>query len=556
MRGKLQRFIGLGLVAVMLAACGGDDDADRTDTAPAASQSSDGVATDETAADGTSTDETATASTSSEDTTPVADADLNPDATLRFGYPFALANIDPHTQGSAALQPAIFLSYDRLVHLSPDGEFLPGLAESWEVEEDGGALLLHLRPGVTFHDGTPFDGEAVRANIERGQTVEASTVAPALADIEQVEVVDAATVRLHLASTTALTLLAQLSGYAGCMISPTAFESDLTQVPVGAGMYKIIENRQEFATYERFADYWNPADVGAAKFEYRAIADDLTRWNALRTGEIDATVITATQLYAEFEPAGFNAVIGPTLEYANWWINQSYAPLENVKVRQALMHAIDRQAIAESVFGGYAQPTVQQFPEGARGHVPELTPDTYEFDPELAKEMLAEAGVDPAQLKLRLAVASGLQTYTLLAEVLQAQMADIGVEVEIMQLGAELSQVVFVNKATETFLSYWTGRPDPVMTLKARSTAGEYLNPGDGTTPRMEELVASAEAATDPADREEIVADAVRESIEQVLEIPIVFPELALVSSKDVVGLEFYITAKPEFRGVGIAAAG
>lgn len=485
-------------------------------------------------------------------TTTSAVADFDTGATLRFGYPFQLTNVDPHTQGSAAIQVGVFAAYDRLVHLAPDGSFIPGLAESWEVADGGSTLVLHLREGVKFHDGTAFDADAVKANVTRGQTVDKSTVAPDMKKIQNVVVVDPHTVRLELTSPLASIMIAILSGYAGAMISPAAFDSDLKQLAVGAGMYKMTDNKPDVTTYERFGDYWNPDDVKAAKFEYHAIADDSTRWNALQSGQLDAAVIQATELYSQFEPAGFKATIGPTLEYTNWWQNRTFPGLDDVKVRQALMYAIDRDSIAETVFHGYAVPTVQQFPEGNAAHVADLTPDRYPYDPEKAKQLLQEAGVTPGTLKWDITFASGLTTYQSLAEVLQSQMEAVGVQLEIKPLGTNLTQVVFQDATAATFLSYWTGRPDPVMTLQMRSTSGQYLNPGGGSTPKMEQLVAQASQLAPGPERDDVIQQAVVESIEQVLEVPIVFPETAVVAAENVAGQMFYVSAKPEFRGVGI----
>jgi peptide/nickel transport system substrate-binding protein len=528
--------------AAFLAACGGDNSGDSASATTAGGSGS----TASSAAGG------GAASTVAGPTTTVAASNFDTNATFRFGYPFQLTNVDPHTQGSAAIQVGIFAAYDRLVHLAPDGSFLPGLAESWEVTDNGSTLVLHLRKGVKFHDGTDFDAEAVKANVNRGQTVAKSTVAPDVKKIQNVTVVDPNTVHLELVSPTASIMIAVLSGYAGCMISPAAFTTDLTQKAVGAGMYRMTDNRPDVTSYERFADYWKPDDVKAAKFEYHAIADDATRWNALQSGQLDAAVIQATELYGQFEPAGFQAKIAPTLEYTNWWHNRTFPGLDNVKVRQALMYAIDRKSIADTVFHGYAVPTVQQFPEGNAAHVADLTTDKYPYDPDKAKQMLADAGVKPGTLKWDITFATGLTTYQSLAEVLQSQMEAVGITLDIKPLGTNLAQVVFGDASAATFLSYWTGRPDPVMTLQMRSTAGQYLNPGGGSTPKMEQLVAQASQLAPGPQRDDVIHQAVTESIDQVLEVPIVFPETAVVSAKNVAGQMFYVSAKPEFRGVGI----
>src|SRR5690606_12811646 len=128
----------------------------------------------------------------------------------------------------------LYPAYDRLTELTPDGEVIPMLAESWEFTDDDTVLRLDLRQDVVFHDGEPFNAEAVKANIERGQTLETSAVKPDLASIEEVVVVDDYTVELHLSSPGS-SLPALLSDRAGMMISPGAFDNpDIDLMPVGA----------------------------------------------------------------------------------------------------------------------------------------------------------------------------------------------------------------------------------------------------------------------------------------------------------------------------------
>ena len=159
--------------------------------------------------------------------------------TLRFVYSHAPATLDPATSNSAYYDVPLFLMFDRLVHLSPDGKPVPGLAESWTYSEDGKTLSLKLRDGVKFHDGSDFNANAVKAYIEYGLTVEASFVKTDLQSIANVKVVDPLTVDLEL-NAADVALVLKLSGRAGAIASPASIErGDLGTKPVGTGMYQI-----------------------------------------------------------------------------------------------------------------------------------------------------------------------------------------------------------------------------------------------------------------------------------------------------------------------------
>ena len=138
---------------------------------------------------------------------PATAEEADEDAVLRYSSGAGVSNMDPHLASSSEANTWLWPVYDRLVHISPEGETEPGLAEDWEFNEEVDELTLYLREGVTFHDGERFDGEAVAANIERGQSEEGSAVAGLLGVIEEVEVVEAPSgASLFLCQATFLTL--------------------------------------------------------------------------------------------------------------------------------------------------------------------------------------------------------------------------------------------------------------------------------------------------------------------------------------------------------------
>ena len=552
----------IGAAVLLGAACGSDDDdATAPSDAVAATTASDATAADGSspAATGPATDETTDGTTDATDvgapdaTTDDAPAATDPAGVLRFGHYYELSRFDPHRAANAGDALALFLTYDRLVHLSPDSEPIPGLAESWEYSDDGMTLTFHLRDGVTFHDGTPFDAEAVKANLERAQTVEGSVVAGDLAIIESVEVVDPATVQLNLASPTA-SLLGILSDRAGAMISPAAFENpDLDTAPVGAGMYTVAEYRPgDRIIYERYADYWDPDAQGAQEIDFVLMADSTTRLNALRSGELDSAVLDPAQIQ-EAELDGLTLDSRSTVQYQQMYMNRAVAPFDDPDVRRALNYAIDRQGIVDAVDFGYGEANSQIFPKGYWAYDEETGSDYYTYDLDKAKELLEQAGYgDGFAFDMLLPIPG---TPAQIAEILQASFAQLGITMNIVETPAqEVADRYFVRQDVPTLLGVWTGRADPSMTTGLRWTSTGFANPGGGSSPEIEELHRTALETIDPDARADAMHELVAAGTAEALDLVIYNPVIT-VASTDAVAVppSILLNGKLEFRGAGMS---
>jgi peptide/nickel transport system substrate-binding protein len=521
--------VGLALVA---AACGGSDDGDSSDGG--ASNDSTGVVTSDAGGGG---DDGA--------------SEVVAGGTLRYGDAVGPSRFDPHR--STIGQDIRFFApvYDRLVHQEADGTFIPGLATEWSFSDDGMALTMNLREGVTFHDGAPFNAEAVKANIERGQTVEGSSISGDLADIESVEVVDEYTVTMNLTQPNSI-LPGLFSHRAGSMVSPTAFEnSDLDLAPVGAGMYRVTEYRvDDLIVYERYEDYWDDTVAGPDRIELRILPDETTRMNALRSGEVDLAILRGTQI-SEAESAGFNVTAGPALTYLVLYINRDRAEFDDPLVRQAVNHAIDRQAIVDTVLNGAGDAAVQPFPEGYFAYNEDYPGDYYTYDPERARELLAEAGLENGfEFEM---LATALDTYVLAAEAVQAMLAEVGITANIRQVEpAQTADIFYAQQEGDALMSQWGGRPDPQMTLDLQFSSTGFSNPGRQTTDLFEEINTEAKAAIDPDERNALLQDAVAEVVDQAFQAPIAHDYGVFGYSDDVQNFEVLITGQPNFRVMGV----
>jgi peptide/nickel transport system substrate-binding protein len=544
------------LVASLLAAaaCGGDDD-DATDGAgsdpPAGTDAA--AATDEPAPTDApaATDEPA-GTDAAPATSAAGGGEIDPDGTLRMAT-FAALLWDPATSASGYTITFQGLVYDRLVHTAPDGSLVPGLAESWEYSPDGTVLTFHLREGVQFQDGAPFDAAGVKANIERSQTLEGSTLASELARISEVVVV-ALTVELHLSSADA-TLPAVFSGRSGAMISPGSLaDPELDRTPVGAGMFKLVEFAEgsDFAL-ERWDGYWDPEAVQVARIEVKVLPDTATRVNAVRAGEIDIAPIEPADVATLEGVDGVTVRLNETLRYVYLATNLAMTPLDDLRVRQAVMHAIDRQALLDGPYYGYGERTLQPWPDGYFPHVPELD-ERYPYDPDRARELLAEAG-HPDGFSADIIVVPSPAAYQLLGEAVQAQLAEVGIDLNVqITEPAQLGPAMYVDKTAMFALLYTNGSIDPANTVGTRFSADGFFNAGGYSTPRLEELYQQSLATTDEAERTVVMQDISREVVEQVLDMPLFFAREPEAISDRVVGYESWVTGRPEFRGVGVTS--
>jgi peptide/nickel transport system substrate-binding protein len=523
----VKRTLALGVASflvVVAAACGNDDD---TSSSPADSgaqatpaETADDAEPAPSVAGTTAPEETAAANTASEGSTAAA-GETDPDATFRVVRHVGAVNFDPHRSPCTCDEATHTPVYSGLVQLTKDAVPEPGLAESWEYSDDGLTLTMALREGVTFQDGEPFNAEAAKANLERAKTMEGSTVSGALAKIGTVDAVDDMTLQINLSEPDAA-LLAQLATFPGMMISPAAFDkADLDVMPVGAGPYRVVEHRpNDLIVYERVEDYWNPDAQGSARIEIRVVPDANARFNSLRTGEADAGVLLSTALFKQAaDTDGLVAEPTTLLSFEALYMNRTRSELGNELARKAIMHAIDREALVAAVLGGLGEPQLQPFPPEYYAYNPDLPEElTYQYDPDKARELLAEAGLEDGFTFQILYPAYNEPAAT----AVQAMLAEVGITAQIEAVEpAAIAERFYVQQDGDAMLSSVSGQPDPQVLFQYRYMPDGRGNPGGHTTPEFEALFNDISVTVDPDEREALIHDAVVEIMDSVLEAPL-----------------------------------
>lgn len=344
------------------------------------------------------------------------------------------ANIDNDTFDRATIrvgtrEPYWMAVYDTLVHLSPDGELLPGLATTWAWSEGNKALTLTLREGVQFTDGASFDAEAVRANLLALRDGNGEN-AFMLASVTDVEVKDANQVILHLSAPDPA-LPENLSTVAGAIASPASIgATEAATHPIGSGPYVLdaqetVPGRQY--VYRKNTDYWNAEATEFETLTITPISDLSARLNALRAGQVDA-VLAEASVVAEAEASGLKVTTFP-VDWEGILIadrDGAVVPaLGDPRVRKAINLAIDKESILHFMRAGYGQVTTQIFSPNSSAFVASLD-GQYGFDVEQARQLMADAGyADGFSVTL-----PELRLFAAFTPVITQMLGDIGIKTE------------------------------------------------------------------------------------------------------------------------------
>jgi peptide/nickel transport system substrate-binding protein len=367
--------------------------------------------------------------------------------TLRVDVgPTQLLSLDANGYNVVLEKNITLLIAEPLVYRDREMNIVPGLATSWSVAEDGVTWTFKLRENVTFHDGTPFNAEAVIANFDRWDDPDlrnstlVGIVGPALVDYKAI---DEHTLQVT-ADQPRSGFLAMLSGWGVQIVSPAAFEKfgneDLGTNQVGTGPFRMESMVPgETLVLARNEDYWGGAPQ-LETIEFRTIAEPFARTAALLAGEVDMAIdVEASQLPQLESEEGIQIVkqVGISEELID--INVTRPPLDDPRVRYALNHAIDMEQIAEVAYGGDLVPF--QGPVPPTLFEPDPSIEGFEHDPDRARELLEEAGVSDLRISLNFFPGAG---YGRFAELLQAQFAEAGIELELNRLEPALMEEAFL----------------------------------------------------------------------------------------------------------------
>jgi peptide/nickel transport system substrate-binding protein len=487
--------------------------------------------------------------------------DVEPGGTLTYALGFDVdGTLDPGvTHFDSTIRVTLNIC-EPLVWMPSATEIVPGLAESWEVSADGLEYTFHLKQGVSFHDGTPFNAEAVQFTFDRvveadKVTAEGGTPDPETAIVagqahdqigtyDHSEIIDDYTITMVL-SRPFSPFLTGLNGYLG-IVSPTAVQTmglaEFARAPVGTGPYKFKEwIEADHITIERNPDFnWGSSffkHPGAAYFDeiiYKVIPDPAVRTGTLISGE--------TQYIDEIDPLQLEdlqsnselTVIEQGQPGSGWVLLVNYArperPVADPLVRQSLEYAVDKEAFNQAVFAGLASPASSPLMKVTFGYDP-ATEQVYSYDKAKAESLLEEAGWVKGSGNIREKDGQPLELYfpiidrprdNAMATFLQGAFREIGIDmtVEPMERGRYVQTWQEENNYDFSFMWFSYADPDVLRTIFYSKNIGAF-NRAQYNNPEIDKMLEDAAASSDPEVRKDLYAQIQMKVLEDAVVIPL-----------------------------------
>jgi ABC-type transport system substrate-binding protein len=385
---------------------------------------------------------------------------LAQDNTLRVLLSSQLTTLEPQDTTDTDSAAVRYQIYNGLLKMTEGGQAVADLAESWEINDDGTVYTFTLRDGVTFHDGTALDASAVVATFERMLEPDRNTSATAYFQpiVASVEAVGDMQVEFTLNEPFA-PFLNTLAHAAGHIMSPAAiaeYGEEAGQNPVGTGPYRFVEwVRGERLVLERNDAYFEGAPP-LAGIEYRIVPEASTRVALLETGEADVILrVSPDEAERLGGTEGITLKTTPTSRAMFMAINLTRAPFDDARVRQAINHAVNVRGLIDALFGEEVPQLDSPLAPNVFGYVPTKT---YDYDPDAARALLAEAGYEPGDITIDLWSPNGryVQDATVAQAVAQELEAfGFGVELRLFGDFSEYIQVAFVEDRGDMMLLGW-----------------------------------------------------------------------------------------------------
>jgi peptide/nickel transport system substrate-binding protein len=513
---KFNYAIILSLLVLFLAACGSTDDSDADENA----EDSTNAATEESTSAGEETEENA--------------GEINTEKTeLNMALAVDPDGLDPHRTASASSFQITNNIFDTLVKVTPDGEFIPGLAEDWEVSEDGLTITFNLREGVNFHNDREVTAEDVKFSFER-LLDEESPRAGDYANITEINVLD--DYQIEFVTENLNAALVSDFAYPWTAIVPEEEADNLRNAPVGSGPFVLDEwIPQQELVLTKNEDYYDPAHL--EKVTFKMMPDATSQVSALQTGELDIISVTG-DLVSQFEGNDdFTIIETQSNALQLMAMNLENEALADERVRQAINHAVDKQALIETVWWGYGQEIGSHYPPILKEYID--TNDVLTYDPERAEELLDEAGYGDG-LELDMYLPAAYQAYVDAGQVIADELENIGItiNIEIVEWGVWLSDV-YTDRQYDLTVTGHTGRLDPFILLARYETESSenYMN---YSNERVDEILNTVTEELDDEKREEMYQELQEILAEEVPALYIQSPIGLTVTASDVAGYETY----------------
>jgi peptide/nickel transport system substrate-binding protein len=405
-------------------------------------------------------------------------------------------SLDPHKMVAAGTKEVLFNVFEGLVKPNTKGELIPAVAESYKISDDGTAYTFTLRKGVKFHNGETVTVDDVVYSISRcAGLLGEDALVPALSAVQKVEATDANTVVITLAKPSI-----EFLAYLTVAIIPKDYTNQST-APIGTGPFRYVSRTpQDNIVLEKFNDYWGEG-ARVDKVTYKIYEDSDALLLALNSGSIDLCTHLLPNQTSQLSTDLFRVEEGTMNLVQAVYLNNSVAPFDNEKVRQALSYAVNIEEIMDMTADGHGTPVgSSMYPALAQYYDASLT-DVYTYDPVQAKQLLVEAGY-PNGFEMTIKVPSNYQPHMDAAEVVAEELRAVGVQVTIQPVdwSTWLSDVYTARNFQATLVGVDASNlTASAMLSRFVSTAGNnFMNYNNSD---YDALYAKAQACTDVAEQ-------------------------------------------------------
>jgi len=460
---------------------------------------------------------------------------------IGVGLNAELTTLDPVKSSALVDRQVMLNTYDTLVKVDAQNNVQPDLATSWKNTSPT-QLVFTLRTDVKFHDGTPFNADAVVFNINRILNTPSSPRHSELASVKSVQAVDASHAQFNLKAPFS-PLLATLTDRAGMILSPTGVQKagiafGSSAIDTGSGAFIISEwVKSDHLIVKRNPNYWLKDDQGNAlpylqSIRYRPFTNGNTEFNNLETGNINAAD-TLDALYVANVKANPNLIYKqqPALSFFGFMLNTKVAPLNNVHVRRAIAWAVNRQEIVDNVFKGIA--IVGQGPVSPTSWAFNSNLAPYSYNINNAKAELAQSGLT-GNVSFTMLIPGASPVNAQEAQFIQSELQPAGITLNIKQEVFTTLTQDFQTSNYQALLIGWTGALDPDGTLYAMFTTKGGFNFTKDSVPEVDAMLEQARTTTDQALRIPLYQEAERLIVDDAARIFIWHPVAIQATSSKV----------------------
>lgn len=465
-----------------------------------------------------------------------------PTATVPAELNMALSvdpdGLDPQRTTAASTFQITNNIYDTLLRVNADGSLREGLADRWTLSEDGMTITFHLRSGIKFHNGKDCDAAAVVASFERLKGDESPRAV--IAQGSDTVVVTSGTLDVAALSSFA---------YPWSAIVEVSAADTLKNQPVGTGPYRLKEwVPQQSLTLEKSPDYYGSANLDTVNF--KMMPDATAQISSLRNGELDIIAVSGDQVAAFENDSSFHVIAAPSNGVQLMAMNLDNEALSDLRVRQAINYAVDKQALIETVWWGYGQKIGSHYPTVLKEYVDHS--NTYSYNTEKAKALLADAGYSDG-LTLEMFLPKNYPAYVSAGQVIADALKTVGItcNITVVEWAVWLSDVYTARKYDLTVVGH-TGRLDPYVLL-ARYQSDSSENYFNYSNAEVDGLLSGYKSETNADKRTEMV-----QQVQDILskEVPAYYiqnPIATYVTGSTVSGFTTYPIDIYELKDISIS---